>query len=130
MFGGRAGLSKCSRVERAAEPVGGEEVEPAVAHERGGAGHRVEHALHGRADALLARAGVDGARRLRCAREVEEVGALGVVELQRAGERLQHALGDAACVAALEPGVVVDADAGEQRDLLAAEPGNAPAPAP
>ena len=51
---------------------------------------------------------------------------LGLVELQRAGERLENALRDAACVAALEAGVVVDADPGEERDLLAAQAGNAP----
>ena len=52
--------------------------------------------------------------------------ALGLVELQRADEGLEHAVGDALRVAPLEPGVVLDADAGEQRDLLAAEPGDAP----
>src|SRR3954468_9397188 len=46
----------------------------------------------------------------------------GVVELQRACERLEDAVGDAAEVAALEPGVVIDADAGEQRDLFPAQP--------
>src|SRR5215212_11056361 len=46
----------------------------------------------------------------------------GVVELQRPGQRLQDALGDAAETAAFEPGVVIDADAGEQRDLLPAQP--------
>ena len=51
---------------------------------------------------------------------------LGLVELKRAGQRLEHALGDAAQVPALEPGVVVDADSGEQRDFLPAKPGNAP----
>ena len=50
----------------------------------------------------------------------------GVVELERAGERFEHAFGDAAQVAALEPGVVGDADAGEHGDLLAAQSGNAP----
>jgi len=44
--------------------------------------------------------------RVRGAREVEEVAALGLVELQRARERLQDGLGDAAEVAALEAGVV------------------------
>jgi hypothetical protein len=53
------------------------------------------------------------------------VGALGVVELQRAGERLEHALGDSPDVAALEAGVVRDAHAGEDGDLLAAQSGNA-----
>jgi hypothetical protein len=44
--------------------------------------------------------------------EVEEVGTFGVVELERAGERAQHALGDAIHVSALKPGVVLDAHAG------------------
>ena len=51
---------------------------------------------------------------------------LGLVELQRPGQRLEDGLGDTAGVAALEPGVVVDADTGEQRDLLAAQAGDAP----
>ena len=71
-----------------------------------------------------------GADVLRRAREVEQVRALGVVELQRPRERLEHGLGDTARVAALEPGVVVDADAGEQRDLLAAQARDAPRAAP
>ena len=63
---------------------------------------------------------------LRGAREVEQVRPLGLVELQRPRERLEDGVGDTAHVAALEPGVVVDADAGEQRDLLAAQARNAP----
>jgi len=53
--------------------------------------------------------------------EVEEVRALGLVELQRAGQRLEHELGDAADLAALQAPVVVGADAGQRRDLLAAQ---------
>jgi hypothetical protein len=41
-----------------------------------------------------------------------------LVELERAGERLEHGLGDAGGVAPLELGVVGDADTGEQRDLF------------
>ena len=44
---------------------------------------------------------------------------LGLVELQRAGDRAEHLVGDAAEVAALQPGVVVDAHAGDHRHLLA-----------
>ena len=66
-----------------------------------------------------------GVRVCRGAREVEQVRTLGLVELQRPGERLEHALGDAGRVAALEAGVVVDADAGEDRDLFAAQAGDA-----
>jgi NAD(P)-dependent dehydrogenase (short-subunit alcohol dehydrogenase family) len=54
------------------------------------------------------------------------VRALGLVELEAAGERFQHAFGDAAEVAALVLGVVVDADAGEHRGLLATQAGNPP----
>jgi hypothetical protein len=46
--------------------------------------------------------------------------------LERAGERVEHALGDPVEVAPFEAGVVVDADPGEQRDFLAAQAGDAP----
>jgi hypothetical protein len=49
------------------------------------------------------------------------VRALGVVELQGAGERLQDAVGDAAGVSALQALVVLEADAGQRGDLLAAQ---------
>ena len=80
---------------------------------------------------------VFGARRRRrvagraaCAGEIEEVRALGLVELKRTGERLEHGVGDAGGVAAFELGVVGDADAGERGDLLASKPGTRRAPPP
>jgi hypothetical protein len=45
--------------------------------------------------------------------------AFGVVELQRPSHRLQHRLRCPGEVAALETGVIVDADSREQGDLLA-----------
>ena len=51
--------------------------------------------------------------------------AFGLVELQGVHEPVEDAVGDAADAAALETGVVLDADPGEQRDLLAAQPGHA-----
>ena len=57
--------------------------------------------------------------------EPVEVVALGLVELECVRDPVQDALGDAAGLAALEAGVVLDADAGEQGDLLAAQPGDA-----
>ena len=110
-----------TRIERAAEPVDAEQVEPAVADERGDAGHRVEQELDGRADLLRPPPASTGRRGLRCACEIEEVGSFGVVELKRAGERFQHGLRDAAGLPPFEPCVVVDADPGEQRNLLPAE---------
>jgi hypothetical protein len=82
-------------VERAPEPVGGEVVDARVAHERRRA-HGVEDALDRRPDALRHRTAASRRRRrVRGAGEVEEVVALGVVELQGTGERLEHAVGDA-----------------------------------
>ena len=57
------------------------------------------------------------------------MGPLGLVELQRGGERLQNLLGGTAQIATLELGVVVDADAGEQGHLLAPQASDAPAAA-
>src|SRR6266540_4333182 len=64
-------------------------------------------------------------RRLCSAGEIEEVRTLGVVELERPSQCLQHALGDPAHVSALQAGVVRSADAGQDGDLLATESGNA-----
>ena len=52
------------------------------------------------------------------------MGAFGFVELKGAGDRFQHAVGDAGEVAAFEAGVVVDAHAGEHGDFLAAQAGH------
>jgi hypothetical protein len=52
--------------------------------------------------------------------QVEEVGALDLVELEGSGERFQDLVGDAAGVAALQAGVVLDRDAGQQGYLLPA----------
>jgi hypothetical protein len=53
------------------------------------------------------------------------VRALGLVKPERAGDRVEHAVGDALHVPALDPGVVGNADAGEDGDLLAAQAGDA-----
>jgi len=53
------------------------------------------------------------------------VRTLCLVKLKGTGQRLQNAFGNPAHVPALEAGVVVDADSGEQRDLLSAKPWNA-----
>ena len=63
---------------------------------------------------------------VRGAGEVEEMGVLGVVELERAGERFEHAVRDAADVPALQALVVVNADAGQRGDLLAAKTRDTP----
>jgi hypothetical protein len=54
------------------------------------------------------------------------VGALGLVELERAAHEVQHVVGDAARIAALESRVVLDADARQEGDLLASQAGHAP----
>ena len=54
------------------------------------------------------------------------MGAFGFVELQGTGDGFEDAVGDTGEVAALEPGVVVDADPGEDGDLFAAQAGHPP----
>jgi hypothetical protein len=54
---------------------------------------------------------------VRGAGEVEQVGLLGL-ELECAAEGEEHGLGGAGEVAAFDAGVVVDADAGQHRDLF------------
>jgi len=110
------------RVERPSESVYTEEIEPAVADEGGDGRHRLEHLLDRRPELLPRGLPPSLERRgLRRAREIEQVSPLGLVELQRLGERFEHRLGDAAEVAALEPCVVVGRDARQERDLLATE---------
>lgn len=52
------------------------------------------------------------------------MGALGLIEPQRIADRLEHRLGHAGQVAAFETHVVLDADAGQQGDLFAAQSGD------
>lgn len=93
------------RVDGLAEAVGREDVEALVAHV-GRRGDGVEDLLHALADSLLARtaAGCCGGR--RGADQVEQVGSLGLVEMQGAGDALEHVVGDAVGVPALESRVV------------------------
>jgi hypothetical protein len=108
------------RVERTAEPVRGEDVEPVVADECRNGAHNVEHVLNARADPLLADSAPARAGRMRSSGEVEEMRALHVGELQCTRERFEDGLGDPGEVAALEARVVGDAHTGEERHLLAA----------
>ncbi len=115
------------RVQRVAEPVGGQDVPTAIAHVRGGVGDGVEDALHAGAHLLRRRSALRARLRagVRRAGEVEQVRPLGLVQLQRPRDRLQDAFRGAGEVPALEVGVVVDAHPGEQRRLFPAEPGDA-----
>jgi hypothetical protein len=73
----------------------------------------VDYALHDRTD--LMRAGATEpvrSNRAGGAGEIEEVRALGVVELERVSERVERAVRDAGGVAALQALVVLDAHAG------------------
>jgi hypothetical protein len=67
-----------------------------------------------------------GQRAVEGAGDGAEVGLFGGVELQRAGDGLQDAVGGVAERAALQPDVVVDAQPGQGGDLLAAQPRHPP----
>ena len=71
------------------------------------------------------RSGTARRRRDRDAGEVEQVRALGRVEVEHPGERVEHARRRRDVAALLEPRVPGQPDPGELRDLLAAQPGRA-----
>jgi hypothetical protein len=74
-------------------------------------------------DALLGLAPTRARRGRLCGSdEVEEMGALGVVELERPSQRIEHAVGDPVRVAALQTRVVGNAHARQDGDLLPAQP--------
>jgi hypothetical protein len=60
--------------------------------------------------------------------QVAEVGAARRVQAERPGDRVQDPGRRGDAPALLQAGVVVGRDAGQQRDLLAAQPGHAPDP--
>ena len=99
-----------------------------VADERDAVGDRLQRPLQAEPGRGLARRTTARPARGRDAvggaGEVEQVGAFGLVELQRPGQRVEHAGGGAGDLAALEPGVVLDAQPGEGGDLAAAQPGH------
>ena len=101
----------------AGERVEGEHVHPPPEDERGDRRPALEQPQHsGRTRSGRSRGRAQAGGRTR-ERRADARGV--VVERQRAGERVEHLLGRMGVAALLEPDVVVDADAGEQRQLLA-----------
>ena len=99
-----------------AKMIHGQQIHPAVAHDRGG-GELVEGPLQtGPRGPALGRA---PPRTHACAgavggvREVEQVGPLGVVELQGTGDRVEDRRRDTGQATAFELAVVLDADPGQ-----------------
>ncbi|GAB2889328.1 hypothetical protein GCM10027074_67050 [Streptomyces deserti] len=79
----------------AGECVGGHEVQAAIGGECRGPGHGVEKPLHAGRDIDGLAAGPGGGAGLGGSGQVEQVGALVVVNVQRAGHRIDDFLGDA-----------------------------------
>jgi len=90
--------------------------------ERGNVRHRVDHALDARSDSLGGRRPAWRPLLVRRAHQVEQVRALRVVELERPADGIEHLVRHATGVAAFEPRVVLDADAGKEGDLLSTQP--------
>ena len=112
-------------VHGAAEVVGGQQVHPAVADD-GRGGDSVQHprqagprypSFGGAAAGTHAGTGAVGG-----VGEMEQVGPFGVVELQGAGDRVEHGGGHTGDGAAFELGVVLHADPSDGSNLAAAEP--------
>ena len=115
-------------VQGVTEPVHGQHVGAPVTHPRGCAGDGVQHPLHTGPHLLRRRASRFAARRVCRACQVEQVRTLGLVELQPTGQCVQHALRGSFEVAALQAGVVVHAEPGQQSRFLAAKPAHPPVP--
>lgn len=107
--------------EGSAELVGGKGIRAAVHDDGGCLGHRVQQPLHVETYALRRRLVTLARLRCRGAGKVVKVGAFGLVQMERPSERVQYAFGDTAEVAALQAGVVLDADPGQLRDLSPAQ---------
>ncbi len=120
------GAVEYRREECLSQPVRREDIHAPVAHVRRCRDHRIEDALHARADLLPGRAWARSQGGVPRFREVEQVRALGLIQAERPGKSLEHALGGAARVPPFQPGVVVDADPREHRDLFPAQAGDAP----
>src|SRR5699024_2357738 len=90
-----------------------------------GAGDRVEEALEGRGDVLLAGPPAP-AHRAGPGRtgQIGQMVLLRLIEAEGTGDRVEHLGGDPGELPALHPRVVLDAHTCEHRDLLAAQPGH------
>ena len=119
---GPARVGEDRGVEGAGEAVGGEHVVPGVAHPGRSVGDGIEDLLDSVRDAGRLPAPLPRRGGMSSARQVEQVGALGLVQLQRAGDSVEDGIGGAGQVPAFHADVVVDAYPGEQRDLLAPQP--------
>jgi hypothetical protein len=117
------------RVQGVAELVGGQDVQTSVAQERGRPRHRLQQALHAGTHPLGGGPPASRAGRVGRADQVDEVGALDLIQLQGAGQGFEDLLGDPPGVAAFKARVVLDRDAGQQRHLLPTQPGHPPVPA-
>jgi len=114
------------RVQRVAQLVGGQDVQPSVPGEGRGVGHRVQQPLHARPDLLPGGLVPSGRGGVGYPYQVEQVCALDLVQLQGAGDAVEHLVGDAADVAAFQPCVVLDRDARQLGCLVPAQPGHPP----
>jgi hypothetical protein len=81
------------REEGEPQSVRGDHIEPTVLHDHGDAGHRVDGLLHAGSHLLLPSRSLSlpgpGAL-VRRADEIVQMGALGVIELQRTADPLEH----------------------------------------
>ena len=112
-------------VHRAAELIGGEQVHPAVTDDRRTAGDRVEYPLQRGvrcpSGSIATRLTKHHAGTVGCLRQVQQVGALGLVQFQGPGDGIQDRSAHPGQDTAFEFRVILHADAGQGRDLAAAK---------
>ena len=108
------------RVERLGEGVRGDHVQAPVVDEGRDVRHQFEDTQQAGSDLLSGWLASRAGRRSGGAGQGLQVRRLGLVQLQGSGQSVEDAVGDAAEVAALQSGVVLDADPGQVGDLAAA----------
>lgn len=120
------GVRELLRVEGLGQRVRVQDVEPAIVDEGRERDDRVDDPPDAGADALRPGSPARHPLDVRDPDEIEQMGPLGLVELQRPADGVKDLVRDPARVAAFEPRVVLDADVGKEGDLLAAQAGHPP----
>ena len=129
-FGSAASSSPTPRITSSNPRVHARTSPAPVGHERDGRFQQVEHLPDAGPDVAAGRGG--GPRRAGAhpavgdLRQVPQVVALGGVEAQGVGDGVDDARGRAAVPALLDPGQVLDADAGPRRQLRPPQPRHTP----
>jgi hypothetical protein len=122
------GIAELIEVERSSPRVRVEDVQAAVADERGHSRHGVDDSLDAEPDPLRRCGPALRPIRIRRAYRGQQIRAYGLVEPEGAADRIEHVVRHSVGLPVFQPRVVLRADARQERHLLAPQACD-PAPA-